>query len=124
MVESLLTDVAPESTMFRIVVKSNLDLSLAQNLVDKIEDIVPVLSRMEHGMNTISSQKEMETVKRQLSVVGGTIAETLQDDEGGSSTEQHDFNARSLFRKAGRMQIISYTLGKKSSVGRNSFAAC
>lgn len=134
MVESLLTDVTPESTMFRIVVKSNLDSSLAQHLANHIEEIVPVLSRMENGINNITSQKEMETIKSSLRMENSMIPEDLEmavssmklnanDEEVGSAVAK-SFDARKLLRKAGRMQIISYNMAKKKSVGRNSFSAC
>ena len=54
--ESLCTDVTAGNTMFRIVVKSNLTQSLAENLADKIENIVSVLDEMDGGYESIHSK--------------------------------------------------------------------
>merc|ERR1712194_952322 len=42
--------------MFRVVVKSNLTQALAENLADKIENIVVVLDSMDGGYQSIHSK--------------------------------------------------------------------
>ena len=54
--ENLCEDVNATTTMFRIVVKSNLTQSLAENLADKIEKIVVVLDDMDDGYQSIHSK--------------------------------------------------------------------
>lgn len=54
--ENLCEDVTATTTMFRIVVKSNLTQSLAENLADKIEKIVVVLDDMDDGYESIHSK--------------------------------------------------------------------
>lgn len=57
-VESLFTDVDQNLTMFRIVCKSNLTFSLAEDLVEQIRDVLPVLDSMEDGYASIQATKE------------------------------------------------------------------
>lgn len=54
--ENLCDDVNEATTMFRVVVKSNLTQSLAENLAEKIEKIVIVLDDMDGGYESIHSK--------------------------------------------------------------------
>lgn len=136
--------------MFRVVVKSNLDSSLAHHLANHIEDIIPILNRMEHGMNNITTQKEIEEVQKTLIDDGGDypmlrkkilnvmqinqathalehglhglkIAEDTVMDDG--SERPLDIGRKNLLRQAGRLHIASSKMMAGSS-GKKSFAAC
>jgi len=54
--EGLCSDANEDSTMFHIVVKSNLTQSLAENLAEKIEKIVTILDEMDGGYESIHSK--------------------------------------------------------------------
>jgi hypothetical protein len=54
--ENLCSDANEATTMFRIVVKSNLTQSLAENLAEKIENIVTILDDMDGGYESIHSK--------------------------------------------------------------------
>ena len=54
--EDLFTDVDAEETMFRIVVKSNLTLSLAEDLTKKIEQVLTVLDSMDKGYESVKDR--------------------------------------------------------------------
>ena len=54
--ENLCSDANEATTMFRIVVKSNLTQSLAENLAQKIENIVTILDDMDGGYESIHSK--------------------------------------------------------------------
>ena len=54
--ENLCTDVNEATTMFRIVVKSNLTRNLAENLASNIEKILAVLDDMDSGYESIHSR--------------------------------------------------------------------
>lgn len=54
--EGLCSDANEDSTMFHIVVKSNLTQSLAGNLAEKIEKIVTILDEMDGGYESIHSK--------------------------------------------------------------------
>lgn len=57
-IESLLRDAPPEYTMFRIVVKSNLTIALAEDLADQIDKVIPIMDSMENGYTSILSVED------------------------------------------------------------------
>jgi glutamate decarboxylase len=54
--ESLFTDVNEKDTMFRIVVKSNLTQSLAEDLVDKFDKVIKLLDTLDGGYEALRSK--------------------------------------------------------------------
>jgi hypothetical protein len=69
--EPLFADMPEEATMFRIVVKSNLTLSLAQQLMRHLEEMLPQMDAMESGYSSLHSNKEKEkalTRKKSLEI--------------------------------------------------------
>merc|ERR1712194_930336 len=65
--------------MFRVVVKSNLTQALAENLADKIENIVVVLDSMDGGYQSIHSK-----------ITDLVIDEKLDADPKGESEDTSD----------------------------------
>jgi hypothetical protein len=59
--EPLFTDLSSNSTMFRIVVKSNLTMGLAHHLIEHLEEVLPVLDSMEAGYSSMKSTKAAVT---------------------------------------------------------------
>jgi len=53
----LFTDVKADSTMFRIVVKSNLTMALAYNLMNQLKDVLPILDGMDDGYHNFKTKK-------------------------------------------------------------------
>jgi hypothetical protein len=56
--ENLFNDVGADTTMFRIVCKSNLTLSLAEDLTEKFVETLIALDSMEAGYQSIHRVKE------------------------------------------------------------------
>lgn len=64
--ESLFHDGTMDATMFRIVVKSNVTMMLAENLVRSIAAVLPVLDK--HGFKSVKVSKFKELVNKALIV--------------------------------------------------------
>jgi len=60
--ESLFRDADLKTTMFRIVVKSNITMMLAVDLVRHIKEVLPILD--EHGFNSVKVSKLRDAVKK------------------------------------------------------------
>ena len=56
--ENLFKDVGPETTMFRIVCKSNLTMALAEDLTEAFVETLAALDSMEAGYQSIRRVKE------------------------------------------------------------------
>jgi hypothetical protein len=59
--EPLFTDMKSSDTMFRIVVKSNLTMGLAQHLMTHLSEVLPVLDSMEAGYSSMKSTQAAVT---------------------------------------------------------------
>ena len=55
--EALFNDLPEEDTMFRIVVKSNLTLGLAHQLMRHLEELLPQMDTMESGYSSLKTAK-------------------------------------------------------------------
>jgi hypothetical protein len=64
--ESLFCDADIDATMFRIVVKSNVTMMLAENLVRNIAAVLPILDK--HGFKSVKVSKFKELVQKALVV--------------------------------------------------------
>ncbi|KAL3802921.1 hypothetical protein ACHAWO_003553 [Cyclotella atomus] len=64
--EDLFTDVDQASTMFRIVVKSNLSMGLAQNLANKIKETLLVLDSLDEGYESVKQRMLMLQAKAKV----------------------------------------------------------
>jgi len=58
--ESLFRDADPSATMFRVVVKSNLTMALATDLVANIDQVLPVMDK--HGFHSVRSIQAKATM--------------------------------------------------------------
>ena len=72
--EDLFTDVDKDDTMFRIVVKSNLTMGLAEDLTNKLEEVLEVLDSMDEGYMSLRTKANM---LRELKEEGGDAATPL-----------------------------------------------
>jgi hypothetical protein len=55
--KGLFSDVSSDATMFRVVVKSNLTMSLAENLVATFQATLPILDSMQEGFRSVHTAK-------------------------------------------------------------------
>jgi hypothetical protein len=69
-IEPLLQDAPPENTMFRIVVKSNLTMSLAEDLADQIKQVILIMDEMESGYSLGAGAGSHHTRTPTLHTVG------------------------------------------------------
>jgi len=53
--EALLIGAPIDASMFRVVVKSNLTMTLAEDLADHIESVIPIMDNMKDGYNSLHS---------------------------------------------------------------------
>jgi glutamate decarboxylase len=58
--ESLLQDVHLDDSMFRVVVKSNLTMSLAEDLADHIDKVIPMMDSMKDGYHSLHSETKKQ----------------------------------------------------------------
>jgi hypothetical protein len=75
--ENLFSDVGPDTTMFRIVCKSNLTRALAEDLCEKFIETLSALDSMSDGYQSIHRVKEtlqMEAESEGVSARGATQA--------------------------------------------------
>jgi glutamate decarboxylase len=54
--DSLLEDAPTNASMFRVVVKANLTMSLAEDLADHIDKVIPLMDSMKDGYHSLHSQ--------------------------------------------------------------------
>jgi glutamate/tyrosine decarboxylase-like PLP-dependent enzyme len=104
---SLCSDVGPETTMFRIVVKSNLTMRLAQNLKKQFEITLPILDSMEDGYRSMHSAKEL--VRK---------AEAAADDVFVTATVVKAAKKWMSRRKSAKEKLMGYEEEKPASTRR------
>jgi len=54
----LCTDTTEHDTMFRIVVKSNLTMYLAEDLVKKLDEVVPLLDKLKGEVKSLKRESQ------------------------------------------------------------------
>jgi len=81
--ENLVSDVPAETTMFRIVCKSNLTMSLAEQLIDHFNEVLEVLDSLPAGYNAMKSNhlKVTRVSFARASFGGLSFAKVNMDEE-------------------------------------------
>ena len=103
--ENLCTDVNEATTMFRIVVKSNLTRTLAENLASNIEKILAVLDEMDSGYESIHSRLtgltlDDEIPLEELREFSGSIGDLPRRSLNKSQFIQQSFRKKKQERKS------------------------
>ena len=86
--EDIFTDVDKDATMFRVVVKSNLTMGLAEDLTSKLEEVLGVLDTMDEGYMSLRTKAKM---LRELKKEDGDAAMPLanMDDRRQATKNLH-----------------------------------
>ena len=103
--EDLFTDVDAGETMFRVVVKSNLTRSLAEDLTEKLTKVLDVLDSMDSGYQSLRSRAHsLRTVDEDVPILmGGRMLPK------NSSLNKSTFLMKS-FKKTNKTNVVTQSI--------------